>query len=94
MPSDRDRPAAPQSSTEEKRPTPKTSGSKRPDPKAVNALFNDAKRAELLSDWSGYLAVCRETLKSHVKSPYGMTVQEFARVEADLRGRLARGKVA
>ena len=93
-PPDRVRPAAPPASTEEKRPTPRASGSKRPDPKAVNALFNDAKRAGILSDWSGYLAVCREMLRSQVKSPYGITVQEFARVEADLRGRLAWGKVA
>lgn len=93
-PSESGTPSAPPTSAKETRSAPKGSGSKRPDPKVVNALFNDAKRAGLLSDWSGYLAVCREMLRSQVKTPYGLSVQEFARVEADLRGRLARGKVA
>jgi hypothetical protein len=93
-PSDRVAPAALPAPAKETRSALRGSGLKRPDPKAVNALFNEAKRAGFLSDWSDYLTVCREMLRSHVKSPYGMTVQEFARVEADLRGRLARGKVA
>ncbi len=67
---------------------------KRPEPKAVNALFNEAKRAGLLSDWSGYIALCRGVLKSQAKSPYSLTVLEFTQVESDLHARLARGKVA
>jgi hypothetical protein len=70
------------------------SRTKRPDPKAVNALFNEAKRAGLLSDWSAYIAFCRGVLKSQAKSPYSLTVLEFTQVESDLRARLARGKVA
>jgi hypothetical protein len=71
---------------------------RRPDPKVVNALFNEAKVAGLVSDWNGYLALCRGVVKSVVKSPYGLTAQEFAQVEVVLRGRLggsaSRGKVA
>ena len=67
---------------------------KRPDPKAVNALFNEAKRAGFLSDWGGYVTLCRGILKSPAKSPYGLTALEFTQVESDLRARLARGKVA
>lgn len=71
---------------------------RRPDPKVVNALFNEAKVAGLVADWNGYLALCRGVLKSVVKSPYGLTTQEFAQVESVLRGRLggkaSQGKVA
>jgi hypothetical protein len=76
------------------RPSAAVFRTRRPDPKAVNALFNEAKVAGLVSDWSSYLALCRGVVKTQVKSPYGLTTQEFAKVESDLRGRLARGKVA
>jgi hypothetical protein len=87
------------SSAKEERPSATVSRTRRPDPKAVNALFNEAKVAGLISDWNSYLALCRGVVKSQVKSPYGLSAPEFARVESVLRGRLAggnapRGKVA
>lgn len=87
---------APEASTSAKEVRPPAAGprTRRPDPKLVNALFNEAKLAGLVSDWSSYLALCCVVLKSQVKSPYGLTIQEFAKVDSDLRGRLARGKVA
>ena len=81
-------------SEKDPRPSASVSRSRRPDPKAVNALFNEAKLAGLVGDWSTYLALCRGVVRSQVKSPYGLTTQEFAKVESDLRGRLPRGKVA
>jgi len=86
-------------SAKEERSSATVSRTRRPDPKVVNALFNEAKVAGLVSDWSTYLAVCRGVVKSQVKSPYGLSAPEFARVESVLRGRLAggsapRGKVA
>lgn len=81
--------------SEKEKPPPSTvARTRRPDPKAVNALFNEAKLAGLVADWNTYLALCRGVVRSQVKSPYGLTTQEFAKVESDLRGRLARGKVA
>lgn len=90
-------PKAPPSG-QEARPPAAGSRTRRPDPKVVNDLFNEAKVAGLVSDWNGYLALCRGVVKSVVKSPYGLTAQEFAQVEVALRGRLggsaSRGKVA
>jgi cell division septation protein DedD len=81
--------------SEKEMPQPSTaSRTRRPDPKTVNALFNEAKVAGLVTDWNAYLTLCRGVVRSQVKSPYGLTTQEFAKVESDLRGRLARGKVA
>jgi hypothetical protein len=86
---------APAQPSAKETPQPSTvSRTRRPDPKAVNALFNEAKVAGLVADWNAYLALCRGVVRSQVKSPYGLTAQEFAKVESDLRGRLARGKVA
>jgi hypothetical protein len=86
-------------SAKEVRPSATVSRTRRADPKVVNALFNEAKVAGLVSDWSSYLDLCRGVVKSQVKSPYGLSAPEFARVESVLRGRLAggsapRGKVA
>ena len=88
-----------QASEKESRSPASAPRTRRPDPKAVNALFNEAKVGGLVSDWSAYLALCRGIVKSPVKSPYGLSFAEFAKVESSLRGRLAggsasRGKVA
>ena len=92
--SDDPRGAASASSQDPKARSSAVPKTKRPDPKAVNALFNEAKRAGFLSDWGGYVAHCRGILKSQAKSPYGLTALEFTQVESDLRARLGRGKVA
>ena len=80
-------------SAKEERSSATVSRTRRPDPKVVNALFNEAKVAGLVSDWSTYLAVCRGVVKSQVKSPYGLSAPEFARVESVLRARLGGGSV-
>jgi hypothetical protein len=90
-------PASP-SENEERPSASSVSRTRRLDPKAVNALFNEAKLGGLVSDWSGYLTLCRGVLKSGVKSPYALSATDFARVETALRDRLGgsapRGKVA
>ena len=76
------------------RSSPAVSRTKRPDPKAVNALFNDAKRAGLLAEWSTYIAMCRSLLRNNVESPYSLSAAQFAQVESELRTRFSRGTAA
>jgi hypothetical protein len=102
---EQDRPSAAPKPLPAKEPAPSPAGAKarsssavsrtkRPDPKAVNALFNDAKRAGLLAEWSTYIALCRSLLRNDVESPYSLSAAQFAEVEADLRTRFSRGTAA
>ena len=62
--------------------------------KAVNELFNQAKRAGLVEGWSDYEKLIRGVLKVEGKSPYTLTALEFSAVEAFLKPRIAQAKVA
>jgi hypothetical protein len=62
--------------------------------KAVNELFNQAKRAGLVEGWSDYEKLIRGVPKVEGKSPYTLDAAEFANVEAFLKPRLAQAKVA
>jgi hypothetical protein len=62
--------------------------------KAVNELFNQAKRAGLIEGWTDYEKLIRGVLKVEGKSPYTMNAAEFATVESFLRPRLAQAKAA
>ena len=82
--------------TSEKKPNspPGTAAPKKAGTQAVNALFNEARRAGTVRDWKDYEALVREILKSAVKSPYGLTIEEFSRVELSLRPRFRVPRVA
>jgi hypothetical protein len=67
---------------------------KRLTPQAVNALFNEAMRGGLVKDWQGYVAYVQSVLKVEGKTPYQMSLQDYAVVEGQVRSRLSRGSAA
>lgn len=75
-------------STKEPRVAPSKARTSRPDPKAVNALFNEAKHAGILADWNAYLEFCRNLLATPLKSLYALGAEDFGRVDAALRQRI------
>lgn len=56
--------------------------------RAVNALFNEARGAGIVSDWKGYEALIRQVLGGETKSAYELGPEEFAKVESYVRPRL------
>ncbi len=56
--------------------------------RAVNALFNEARGAGIVTDWKGYEALIRQVLGGDVKSAYELGPEEFAKVESYVRPRL------
>jgi F0F1-type ATP synthase delta subunit len=67
---------------------------KKPTSQAVNGLFNEARRANLVADWKAYEALIRKVVGVEVKSPYHLTPDEFSKVVAFLQSRIAQAKVA
>ena len=73
---------------------PKAARPKRPTSRQVNDLFNEARRANLVADWKAYEALLSRVLRVEAKSPYHLAPEEFARLEAFVRSRIAPGNVA
>lgn len=77
--------------TEAPRPPAKP---KRLESRAVNALFNEAKRARLVADWKDYESLIRKVLGAEVKTAYHLSPPDFAKIESALRSRIKAAKVA
>jgi hypothetical protein len=67
---------------------------KRLENRAVNLLFNEAKKGGLVSDWNAYLVVIQNVLKVDLKSPYHLGVEDFTKVATVLRSQLGRQAAA
>ncbi len=62
---------------------------KRLESRAVNALFNEAKRCGLVAGWQDYESLIRHVLGgADLKSAYHLSPEEFAKVESHVRPRL------
>lgn len=62
---------------------------KRLESRAVNALFNEAKRYGLVAGWQDYESLIRKALGgADLKSAYHLSPEEFAKVESYVRPRL------
>lgn len=61
---------------------------------AVNALQKEAMRAGIVADWKDFHELFRSVLRKEVKTPYNLTVDDFAKVESYVRTKLGRSKVA
>lgn len=67
---------------------------KRLESRAVNALFNEARRGGLIADWKDYVSLIRMALGVEVQDPYHLGLEGFAKVESWVRSRLKASKVA
>lgn len=57
--------------------------------RAVNALFNEAKRCGLVAGWQDYESLIRKALGgADLKSAYHLSPEDFAKVESHVRPRL------
>lgn len=56
--------------------------------RAVNALFNEAKRAGLVAGWQDYESLIRKVLGVEVKDAYHLSPEEFAKFESSVRPHL------
>jgi hypothetical protein len=67
---------------------------KRLENRAVNLLFNEAKKGGLVLDWNDYLVYIQNVLKVDLKSPYHLSVEDFTKVATVLRSKLGRQAAA
>jgi hypothetical protein len=73
------------------RPSPKP---RRSSGQAVNALFNEARRAGLVADWKAYADLIGSLPGLKAKVPYALSAEEFAKVEAYVRKAMVGSQVA
>jgi hypothetical protein len=67
---------------------------KRLENRAVNLLFNEARKGGLVSDWNDYLVYIQNVLKVDLKSPYHLGVLDFTKVATHVRSKLGRQAAA
>lgn len=67
---------------------------KRLENRAVNLLFNEARKGGLVSDWNDYLVYIQSVLKVDLKSPYHLGVEDFTKVATVIQSKLGRQAAA
>lgn len=74
--------------------SPPTRRMRRPSNASVNDLFNEARRAGVVADWHAFDQLVSGIVGRDAKSPYHLSLEEFAKVEAAVHARPRRTHVA